>query len=99
MSAHSHTEKHEVLAFGRFNPPTSGHERVVNKVHEVAAKNRASHKVILSYRQDKDNPLPQDKKFAHAQVAFPATNLVVKLGLSVKSVFFPIKMACSSERI
>jgi hypothetical protein len=28
-------EKHGVLTYGRMNPPTSGHEQVINKVHEV----------------------------------------------------------------
>ena len=30
------SEKHHVLAFGRMNPITSGHEAVVNKLHSVA---------------------------------------------------------------
>lgn len=69
-------EPHEVLAFGRMNPPTAGHEKVVNMVHHVAALNHASHKVILSHKQDKDNPLPQDKKIEHAKIVFPATNII-----------------------
>jgi hypothetical protein len=31
-------QRHGVLAFGRMNPPTVGHEKLVNKVHEIAAK-------------------------------------------------------------
>lgn len=69
-------EPHEVLAFGRMNPPTAGHEKVVNMVHHVAALNRASHKIILSHKHDKDNPLPQDKKIEHAKIVFPATNII-----------------------
>lgn len=69
-------EPHEVLAFGRMNPPTAGHEKVVNMVHHVAAMNRASHKIILSHKHDKDNPLPQDKKIEHAKIVFPATNII-----------------------
>ena len=32
------TEKHGVMAFGRMNPPTTGHAKLVDKVKEVAQK-------------------------------------------------------------
>ena len=31
-------EPHEVLAFGRMNPPTAGHEKVVNMVHQIGLR-------------------------------------------------------------
>jgi hypothetical protein len=69
-------EKHGVLAYGRMNPPTAGHEQVINKVHEVAKEHNAAHKVVLSHSQDKSkNPLPADVKVKHAQHAFPGTNI------------------------
>jgi hypothetical protein len=69
-------EKHHVLAFGRMNPITSGHEAVVNKVHDVAKKNNATHGVIVSHSQDaKKNPLTGDQKVKHAKRAFPGTNV------------------------
>ena len=69
-------EKHGVLAYGRMNPPTKGHEQVINKVHEVAKEHNAVHKVVLSHSQDKSkNPLPADVKVKHAQHAFPGTNI------------------------
>jgi hypothetical protein len=69
-------EKHGVLAYGRMNPPTSGQEQVINKVHEVAKEHNAVHKVVLSHSQDKSkNPLPADVKVKHAQHAFPGTNI------------------------
>ena len=68
--------KHAVLAFGRMNPPTSGHEKVVNKVKEVAAKHDASHHVVLSHSQSaKKDPLSQKDKIKHAKRAFPGTNI------------------------
>ena len=70
------TEKHAVMAFGRMNPPTAGHEQVVNKVHEVAKEHGAEHHVVLSHSEDKKkNPLPVDKKVEHAKNAFPGTNV------------------------
>lgn len=71
-------EKHHVLAFGRMNPPTVGHEKLVAKVHEVAEKHKAGHTVVLSHSQDeKKNPLPAKEKLKHAKRFFPHTNLAV----------------------
>ena len=70
-------ETHHVVTFGRMNPPTIGHEKLVNKVHEVAALHNASHQVILSHTHDKDkNPIPQQDKIEYAKIMFPATNIV-----------------------
>ena len=71
-------EKHGVLAYGRMNPPTKGHEQVINKVHEVAKEHNAVHKVVLSHTsgtKDGKNPLPADVKVKHAQHAFPGTHI------------------------
>lgn len=69
-------EKHHVLAFGRMNPITSGHEAVVNKVHAVAKKQNAEHTVVVSHSQDaKKNPLSAEQKVKHAGRAFPGTNV------------------------
>ena len=45
--------KHHVLAFGRMNPPTKGHMKVIDKVHDVAAKHDSGHTVVTSHSQDK----------------------------------------------
>jgi hypothetical protein len=69
--------KHGVLAFGRMNPPTIGHEKLVNKVKEVADQNNAEHRIVLSHSQDaKKNPLDVETKVKHAKKAFPGTNIV-----------------------
>jgi hypothetical protein len=69
-------EKHGVLAYGRMNPPTKGHEQVINKVHEVAKAHNATHKVVLSHSHDSSkNPLPADVKVKHAKHAFPGTHI------------------------
>ena len=70
------TEKHAVMAFGRMNPPTTGHAKLVDKVKEVAADNNASHHVVLSHSQDPSkNPLSAKDKLKHAKRFFPKTNL------------------------
>lgn len=69
-------EKHHVLAFGRMNPVTSGHEKLVDKVHSVAKKHGAEHTVVVSHSQDaKKNPLSPEQKVKHAKRAFPGTNV------------------------
>jgi len=70
------TEKHAVLAFGRMNPPTTGHEVLVNKVKQVAQKVGGSHHVVLSHSQDAGkNPLTAAQKVKHAKRFFPDTNI------------------------
>ena len=68
-------EKHAVLAFGRMNPITNGHEKLVNKVKDIATKVGGSHHIVLSHSQDsKKNPLTADQKVKHAKRAFSGTN-------------------------
>jgi len=68
-------DKHAVLAFGRMNPITSGHEKLVNKVKDVAREVGGSHHIVLSHSQDaKKNPLSAAQKVKHAKRAFPGTN-------------------------
>lgn len=68
-------EKHAVMAFGRMNPITSGHEKLVNKVKDVAREVGGSHHIILSHSQDaKKNPLSATQKIKHAKRAFSGTN-------------------------
>jgi len=69
---------HHVITYGRMNPPTNGHEKLVNKVHQIAKKHNASHEVILSGSHDsKKNPLSPAQKKKHASRAFPGTNVTV----------------------
>jgi hypothetical protein len=60
-----------VLGWGRMNPITSGHELLVNKIKEVAKKNRATPIIYISHSQDaKKNPLSYDDKIMLAKRAF-----------------------------
>ena len=70
------TQKHAVLAFGRMNPPTTGHAKLVDKVKEVAKEVGGTHHVVLSHTQDpKKNPLSGEDKVKHAKRYFPDTNI------------------------
>lgn len=70
-----------VLAFGRFNPPSAGHEILVNAVKKIAKANSADYVIYASASQDpKKNPLPVDKKLEYLKLMFPGTNFVAAGG-------------------
>lgn len=59
-------DKHHVITFGRMNPPTTGHLKLINKVKEVAKKYNATHSIVVSHTQDsKKNPLSGAQKVKH----------------------------------
>ena len=60
-----------VLTFGRFSPPTVGHEKLVNKIKDVATARKAEPMVFTSHTYDKKkNPLSYDQKIHFLQIAF-----------------------------
>ena len=59
-----------VLAFGRMNPPTFGHEKLVQKGEAEAQKAGASFRLYLSHSQGKKDPLSYDEKVKFARLAF-----------------------------
>lgn len=72
------SEKHHVFAFGRMNPPTTGHGALVDKVKEIAKANNADHSIVLSHSQDPEkNPLTGEQKLKHARRFFPGANIDV----------------------
>jgi hypothetical protein len=66
-----------VMAFGRLNPPTSGHGLLVDKVVSEAKKRNGKHVIYLSATQDaKKNPLNVTQKVHWAKKSFPGANIV-----------------------
>jgi hypothetical protein len=66
-----------VFAFGRFNPPTAGHELLVKAVKKLASMHNASHAIYASKTQNsKKDPLSIDKKIEYLHLLFPNTNFV-----------------------
>jgi len=64
-----------VLAFGRFQPPSVGHELMVNAVKKIASTQQADHVIFASTNQDKkNNPLPVERKLYYLNRMFPKTN-------------------------
>ena len=69
-------EKHAVMTFGRMNPPTTGHLKVIDKVKEIANNVGGSHHIIVSHSQDtKKNPLSGEQKVKHLKRYSPGTNV------------------------
>jgi len=64
-----------VFAFGRFNPPTIGHELLVKAVKKLAQQKNADHVIYASRSQDsKKNPLTVDKKVKYLNLMFRNTH-------------------------
>jgi len=75
------------FTFGRMNPPTIGHEKLLNK---LAANARSSfpYRVYLSQSQDpKKNPLTYKQKVKYARKMFPKHARQIMLDSKVKTVF------------
>ena len=70
------SEVHHHITQGRINPPTIGHEAVVNQVRKAAGEH--GHTIILTGSHDaKKNPLTPEQKLKHAKRAFPGANIKV----------------------
>jgi nicotinamide mononucleotide adenylyltransferase len=66
-----------VMAIGRMNPPTKGHEENVKGIQDLAKKNNADHIIVASHANDaKKNPLDVKTKMKHIKRAFPGANIV-----------------------
>jgi len=55
--------KHVVLAYGRFNAPTIGHEKLIHKTEDLAKEQGAEAHVVTTHSEGTSkNPLPLSKK-------------------------------------
>lgn len=62
---------HAVITFGRMNPPTTGHHKLVTNLIQHAIKHSGKPMVFLSHTQDKKkNPLSYEDKLGYARKAF-----------------------------
>lgn len=66
-----------VYAFGRFQPPTKGHQLVINAVTEIAQQHKCGYVIYVSRTQDKKkNPLPINSKMTYLKEMFPGIHFV-----------------------
>ena len=98
-----------VYAFGRMNPPTAGHGKLIQKVKQLAQRERAAHLIVGSHSQDKiKNPLTPQRKVAHLKKMFPQTkfkasdrvnpNFIKQLGL-LTGKYDKVIMVAGSDRV
>ena len=75
-----------VFTFGRFNPPTTGHEKLIQKVASVAGSN--PYRIYPSHTQNaKKDPLPHTLKVAYMRKMFPKHGRNIIMSPKVKTVF------------
>ena len=79
-------EKTVYFTFGRMNPPTTGHEKLMNELSKKSGNN--SYRVYLSQSTDKKkNPLDFKYKVKTVRKFFPKHARSVMLNKKVKTVF------------
>ena len=70
-----------VFAYGRFNPPTIGHAKLMREVMTQARKNGANNAVYASASTDKrKNPLDQKTKIKFMKKMFPQNKIIAAGG-------------------
>lgn len=66
------SRKAVVICFGRMNPPTTGHAKLLDFMKSVGARNQADVIAFVSTTQDpKKNPLPFNVKVNFLKMLFP----------------------------
>jgi hypothetical protein len=80
------------VAFGRFNPPTTGHEKLLDKVANVAGK--GEYKIYPSRSNDKKkNPLDPDTKISIMRQMYPKHGERIVNDANSKTIFDVLKQA------
>lgn len=81
-----------VITFGRFNPPTSGHEKLLDKVKSVAGSSK--YRIYPSQSQDpKKNPLSFNDKVKFMRKMFPRHARSILMDKSVRNFFDALVIA------
>ena len=98
--------KKVVIAFGRMNPPTVGHEKLVTKIKSVARKNRATPLLYLSHSQDKKkNPLSYEDKIRLAKKAFGSlvqksnSRTIIDIAKELENTYDELIVVGGSDRV
>ena len=98
--------KSVVFTFGRMNPPTTGHQLLVNKLVAYAKQHSASPRVYLSHSTGKKDPLQYDTKIKFARQAFGAIvkksnarNVIQILQTLEQEGYTDVTMIVGSDRV
>ena len=105
----SEETKEVVFTFGRFNPPTNGHEKLLNKVASIASGN--NYRIYASQSQDpKKNPLDFSTKIKIMRKMFPKHGRNIMADTGIRNVldilvklydqgFTKVTMVVGSDRV
>lgn len=98
-----------VFAFGRFNPPTIGHELLIKAVKKLAQQKNADHVIYASRSQDaKKNPLSVVKKVKYLNLMFRNTKFTaaneqartfIEAATQLNKKYKNIVMVAGSDRV
>lgn len=98
-----------VFAFGRFNPPTAGHEKLIEKVASVARGNQ--YRIYASQSNDSEkNPLKHAEKVKFMRKMFSKHGRQIMADTDIKNAldictklydqgFTKVTMVCGSDRL
>ena len=79
--------KTAVFAFGRFNPPTIGHEKLVNAVIAVNQREGGTALIYGSHSQDnRTNPLSHTEKFKYLKKMFPRQKKILQSSSKARNI-------------
>ena len=101
------TGKTIAFTFGRFNPPTIGHEKLIKKLASVKADEM---RILISQSQDpKKNPLEPRQKLNYMksifprygnQIMIPSSNVIINMITEMYDEGFThLKMVAGSDRV
>lgn len=81
------------VGFGRFNPPTVGHEKLLNTISQTAGKG-GQYRIYPSRSEDpKKNPLPAGEKVQYMRKAFPQHANAIVDDEKTRNIFDVLKAA------
>jgi len=77
-----------IVTFGRFNPPTAGHEKLMDKLASVSKTRNGKYFIFASVSTDpKKNPLSYEQKIKFMRKMFPKHARSIILDKSIKNMF------------
>ena len=95
-----------VITFGRMNPVTVGHEKLVNKLVQVAARAKGVPLVYLSHSEDaRKNPLSYNDKILFAKRAFgkviqkSRARTIIEVAKELSGKFSNLIVVVGSDRV
>jgi hypothetical protein len=102
--------KTAVFVFGRFNPPTIGHEKLINAVIAVNQREGGTALIYGSHSEDsRKNPLSHTQKFKYLAKMFPALRKslqskakeknVMEIAAKLSGTFDRLVMIAGSDRV